>query len=382
MNYIVKVINSICEINKDDWDNIVGEKRILFSYNYLKAVELSKLPNFKHIYVLVYSNDKIVAHTCVNLMRYPLETFLDGIAKKILFLFRKVIPFNSFYIKTLECGGAASLGNPVSINKDENNQYEIMNLMIEQIENIFKDSNATILLFRDFFESDLHNLLPSFEKYNYFKIKIYPLTTLKIKWNSYNEYINSMRSHYKYKVKRTEKKIQDKNIQIELIDDFNKYSKSLYSLWMNTYNNAKEYQREIINEDYFINIKKYLGVKVKILAAVKKEKILGFFLLFDNNSIIDFLYSGLDYQNNYKYSIYYNLLYNLVRLGIEKKIKKIDMGMTTYIPKTELGCDLEYISVFIKLKYKILNKLVNINKIENEIEKSLKLENRRVFSKI
>jgi hypothetical protein len=50
-----------------------------------------------------------------------------------------------------------------------------------------------------------------------------------------------------------------------------------------------------------------------------------------------FFLGGIDYELNRQFNTYFNLLFRIVREGIERGASLIDLGQTAEIPKTRLG---------------------------------------------
>ena len=73
-----------------------------------------------------------------------------------------------------------------------------------------------------------------------------------------------------------------------------------------------------------------------------------------------FLLVGLDYSKNKEYDTYFNIVYRIISLAIEKKCKVLEMGQTSYYLKGRCGGYCEEMYFFIKSLNKPL-KLFVIN---------------------
>lgn len=351
----VKIYNSITEIKKEKWNAIVGRNRLICRHEYLEAIEKSQINDCRFWYPVVYDQDQIIAHTCVYFISTELDTFARGITKKIINLIRRVWK-NFLIMRSLECGTPVALGNTFSY-KDGVDRTIILKRLVQEIESLAKKIKINIVLFRDFYDEELwpNNHL---QQSGYEIIHNLPNTKLKLKWNSFNEYLFSLRSHYRCEIKKQINKCQQKDITFELIRDFSPYGNELERLWMQSYNCAKEYRREKLTSFFFENINKYLGNQSAIILIKKGELAIGFSLLLLDEHTLVYLFCGLDYTYNQKYGVYFNLFYKVIELGIKEKMKDIDMGITTFSPKKRLGGNVFSLHMYIKHFNPLLNKIV------------------------
>ncbi|MBI4650529.1 GNAT family N-acetyltransferase [Candidatus Desantisbacteria bacterium] len=353
----MKVIlhKSISEIDESKWNSIVAKNHLICTYKYLESVEKSEINDCRYYYPVVYEGNEIIAHTSVYFITTELDTFAQGFIKKIIIDIRKKWK-NFLILRSLECGTPVALGTTISF-KNGINRVNALNLICQNIEHLAKELHIPVLLFRDFYNEELE-LFDHLTELGYTGIHNLPGTKIEVRWKSFNEYLNSIRSHYKWKIIERIKKCQRDNISIEILNDYSRYYDDLEKLWMNVYNNAKEYRREILKSVFFKQTKEYLGDKSSII-LIKKDNIpIGFTLLwFDDETLIP-IFSGLDYNYNDEYGIYFNLLYKIVEVAIDKGKKDIDLGITTLIPKKEMGAETVTLNMYMKHLNPLLNKIV------------------------
>ena len=61
MDFKSKWVESIDQINREDWDSVFCNSKILKSYNFAQAIEKSCLQNFQLYYMLVADKSTIVS---------------------------------------------------------------------------------------------------------------------------------------------------------------------------------------------------------------------------------------------------------------------------------------------------------------------------------
>lgn len=341
----IRIYKSISEVNEAEWDAIVGKNKIFCTHRFASAAEKSGLNVGGCYYPVVYDGGKIIAHALVYFFRTELDLFAQGAFKKAINLIRKKCK-NLFILQSLECGSPVALGNTISI-RDGIDRAQAMRILSKGIEDLAKELGIKFILFRDFYdkEVELHDI---FKKLGYMKIHNLPKAEIKIKWKSFDEYLNSMRSNYRRKIIKRMDKCANANISFSILTDFSKHASELKQLYDNVYHNAKEYKRERMTEAFFQNIDKCLGEKSVMLTATKDSKLIGSSLLLLNDKMLISLFMGLDYDYNEEYFIYFNLFYRAIRLAIEKGMDEIEMGITTLDPKRDMGSDVVSLNMYMK----------------------------------
>lgn len=371
-----KIYYSITEIEESKWDSIVSKNRIICSYRFLLAVEKSNINDCNFFYPVVYENNQILAHACTYSITTDLDTLTKGITKKII-RFIRFFWKNFLKIKFLECGTPIAIGNTISFLEDTNKRM-VLNLLVDCIERIAELKKIKFILFRDFYENDI-NLFNNLINKRYKKIYNLPNTILNLHWMSFNEYLDNLRSHYRYKINKNLKIAEQKGITVEVCDEFSNLAEQLQSLWYNVYINAKEYKREILTKEFFENMDMYLGKKSKVILIKNDFQIVGFALLLSDEDTLRFMFSGIDYNFNKEYSIYFLSLYYIIIQAIDEGKKEIELGLTTYIPKINIGA--EVINLYMYLKH--VNILINpiITNLLKFLNPKIKIKATNLFKK-
>jgi len=351
----VKLLKSIREVEEKEWDSIVSTDRLICSHRYLKAIEESNINDCDFRYIVAYRNGKVIAHTCIYSMSFDLDIFATGLVQRINNTIRRIYP-GFLKMGLVECGTPTALGNTISYAEGVE-RVEILNLFVEKMDEFAREKDIGLLILRDFTEDEIkfYDILKQFD---FSRVNNLPNTLLKITWNSFDDYIQGLRSNYRYKIKKNIKKSADRRIKIELLDDYSQYAEVLCRLWMNVYERAKEYKREILTPQYFKNLNRYLAGEALVVVVKKDEEIIGFSLILIDNLTLRYIYSGLNYEYNDDYSVYFNMLYTMIKFAIESRKHKFEMGITTYIPKLDVGAQIEPLYVYLRHRNNILNSIV------------------------
>jgi predicted N-acyltransferase len=179
-----------------------------------------------------------------------------------------------------------------------------------------------------------------------------------VKWKTLTEYVASLRSEYRNKLLSRLSKFQRGGGRITVLEGFARIAPTLAHLWRNVYDQAREYRREILEKDFFENIAAMLGCRSGVVLPEIGGEPVGFMLLFRDDETTTPIFCGLDYSCNKKYAVYFNLFYGVIRECISQRVKDIDLGITTIVPKLELGAEVVNLHMYMKHLNPVLNRFV------------------------
>jgi hypothetical protein len=176
-----------------------------------------------------------------------------------------------------------------------------------------------------------------------------PTCELSINWTSLNDYLQAMRSHYRYRLNKGLKIWQ--SVLTEYLP-LQKFDHQMYTLYEQVYeqSNAK---LEKLSPEFFSQ----LPLPGKLIKASFQSRLLGFAIVIENRSELIFLFTGFDYRFQQEFDTYLNLLLEIVNYGVEKGFKTIDLGQTTEETKMRLGACLKYKSMYLSHSNPVLHTL-------------------------
>ncbi|MBN2545567.1 MAG: GNAT family N-acetyltransferase [Spirochaetes bacterium] len=181
-----------------------------------------------------------------------------------------------------------------------------------------------------------------------------PAVIIKNYFSSWEDYLDSLKSHYRRRYNLISREFQEVVEKETVCSCFNE---EMFKMYLEVLSRSKG-KLESLKISFFQN----LPDKFKLNSFYTGNKLLGWFITFFDNSIFYFFLGGIDYELNEKYQIYFNLLYRILKDGIEKKAKAIDMGQTAEIPKMRLGGKLQKKYMIGYHNNTILRLLMKLNK--------------------
>lgn len=177
-----------------------------------------------------------------------------------------------------------------------------------------------------------------------------PKCILDNTFDSFQGYLDSLRSNYRYRYNKCFKKSSP--LKIEYLEDNKNFTQEMYECYLQVYNKSR-IRVEKLPIDFF------RGEFFKIFVLKKEEKAVGFGQMLENGTELIFEFVGVDYEYNAEYDIYHRILLEIVKYGIENGFKTIDFGQTADESKLKLGS--KYTMLYAYLHHS--NRLINaINK--------------------
>jgi hypothetical protein len=176
-----------------------------------------------------------------------------------------------------------------------------------------------------------------------------PTCIINNNYDSISSYLNKMRSQYRHRIKKAINNLKDITIKKLLPIEFNN---DLYQLYLNVYNKSK-FKLEKLPLSYFKEL------DAEIYCFYNNDKPVGFIQLTYYIDKLTFMFCGLDYKFNDVSDLYYLMLYKIIEIGIENKVKIIDLGQTTENTKLRFAASLEYRYFYVAASNKIIDYLVH-----------------------
>ncbi len=303
-----KTYRKACNL-PDLWDEIAGENP------FLKRDILSKLDGLNPCSQTYHLNEE----KKIALVSYRLKLDMFTFSKHISFK----VPLNV-------------IGIPMSVSKCG---YSIVD------KNKLDDLSEYIKSLKDF-----HVILNSDDNLMLARGNTLPTYKLPLEWSTMDEYILTMRSHYRYRIKKAIKKF--KGVKIEELEDNNLFGQDMYRLYCRVYENSSE-KLEKLSIDFF---RKFPS---RIIKFTVNNEAIAFIQLVERGKELIFLFGGFNHSLNGRYDLYINLLLEIIRYGIENGFKYIDLGQTAGETKSKLGGIQHNKYMYVHHSNKIINFILN-----------------------
>jgi predicted N-acyltransferase len=196
------------------------------------------------------------------------------------------------------------------------------------------------------------------------------IITIDPKWKNFEDYKDSLKSKYRIKVNKADSTSRSLDARLFSESDFATFKDELQQLYQNTIDNAN-FNAQVLNLDTYVKLRAAYHEDFIVKAYFYNDVLVGFLSALANNNHLDAHFIGLDYSLNKTLAIYPRILNDYIRIGIEKKVKYINLGRTASEIKTtvgaipvELTCYLRHKRLFVNSVFKFLNNKIHLKEFK------------------
>lgn len=353
--YTTKILRSIKELSADQWDSIAGGKELARSHAYLSAVEETSVNDAEYFYPVVLCDGKVVAHCCVYTISTDFLQMLPRIVQPMAKTLRRLWP-RLLVVKVTECCSPLVADHSISILEGADRPALIKTIACA-IEQIAKQQRSPLIVVRDFLTSEREKFdLLLNEGFNL--VSNMPLARIRVRWDSYEKYIGSMRSRYRKDVKRRLRRAERTGQQVKKVENFGEFADTWVNQAAVVFENTKGFKREQLAPAYYQNVDKNLGDKSELLAVERDGSLVAHGMLVSDETSTTATYFGRDPGK--PNSEWFQLMNEVIRSGINRKSEFINLGLGSYEAKANVGAEVEPLFVYSKSSSRVVNWLMKL----------------------
>jgi predicted N-acyltransferase len=356
----VSLFESINYVSEDEWNKVVPEDRLLMRHLYLKAIENSSNENQQSRYALIYKNSIPVAAAIFNIVLLSGEDYgpLKSVQNK---LERFKISFkDKATLRMLVCGHTHISGDHGFIYSADITAKEAYHALADACYKIRRSEKLrgkiALQLIKDFYEAEFENS-KYLQVFKYHQFKVDPNMVLRIKpeWKSFDEYLQAMNTKYRKKTLAVIKQgasLERRSLSLNQIEsNFDK----IQMLYLNVANKAKV-RINRFDTSYFIQLKSNLKEAFELTGYYRDGEMVGFTTIIFWGDNCEAHAIGIDYDFNSEFAIYQNMLYDFVKVAIEKKTSKLILGRTAMEMKSNVGAEPVEMCCYVRHSGPLLNR--------------------------
>lgn len=379
---------SINEIDPNVWDSLNSDKDLFHSHRFIRSVEDAKVENSQFWYLLFYSNQELVGTAALSAFTVSLETFLGRAIESLVTRIRSRIPA-FLRIRVLFCGLPISLGQQNLRIKNPTQANEVISLLVQEMETICSTEKISYLCAKEFVEDQV-KVMDGFLDHGFFRGYSIPYVMMKVRWPTFAAYLADLRHGYRRQISQTLLKRKQSEPVLEnplqatsganppiLLGGAKVCNPAMFFEGYLQVMERAEVKLETLNQPFFENIYNYMDKDTEIVAMRDGNRILGSALLMQSGDSLFFVLVGLDYARRDEFDVYFNLVYAIIALAIQRKCQWLYLGQTSYWLKQRVGgyCVPEYL--YFKSRRPFIHRILQL--LKSVIFPELKLETPRVF---
>ncbi|OWY22473.1 GNAT family N-acetyltransferase [Sphingobacteriales bacterium UPWRP_1] len=373
------VYSSVSDIDAEEWDSVFGKSENLpLQHAYLLALEQSNEGKIDFRYVLFRRNSRAVGVACFQLFEVSGSEALKtsaieqqqaepakGVRESAMQWVKKISfnRINRLNLRMLICGNALMTGEygfyftPQIPDADA---VELVRQVIDQTERqeAAAGKKIDLVLVKDF-KQQRNLVAETLLKRGYRKISFQPnmVMHLQPEWLTFEHYLSDMSSKYRVRAKRVLKKgaeMERKDFDATAIEQ---QLPAIYSFYTEVAD-SMDFNLLSASPRYFAELKKQLGHRFRLIAYCLNGQMVGFITAIAGKQHMEVHFTGYNHPLNRDYAIYSNILYDMVKLGIEHRVQTISFGRTALEIKSTVGATGEDMPAFIKHRSRLVNRLL------------------------
>ena len=285
-----RVIRKIEKISPDEWNKIFP--KVPEGYYFLKTLDESNFDQFSFYYILVYEHQQLIGAAPCFTVNYSLDTSINGPLRQFSNAIKKIFP-HIFSIKALVCG--------IPMGQGQMGTAGFSVLVLEAIEGrmeaLARKIHAPIIAFKDF-DRSYDGLFNPLLKNGYLKMDSLPMTSLKLDFPDFENYLKSLSSASRYDFRRKLKKTSNVKIEPSMVSALDERTlDEVYGLYLQA---VEEHDMgfEIVPREFFRLISINMPQETKFFLWRINGKLVAFaFCLLSRGVLLDY-YLGFDHTTN------------------------------------------------------------------------------------
>lgn len=350
MSHHYRLYDSIHRVPQEAWLELQRPGGDLYmDPRFIAVVEatMSEAARFWHL--LVYDdNERPVGSACLCL--FPLDAALlcPPRPRRVLQAIRHVWR-NCLLVQILFCGLPVSAGQShIRFAAGADTREVLRQMDAAMVELAAGVKNAAIIC-KEFAEEELPQI-DGLRELGYVRGPSLPMNVFPHRFGSFDEFCGALRSHYRYKVHRSQRKFAKAGFRIAHLrgaEAAEHYTDPVHQLYLDVADRA-EVRLETLPAEFFRQLALRCGDAVHMTAIFQGERIVAFSWGWRSGGSYQNALVGFDYALNHEHDLYFNLMAQDLDYALRQGAQEILVGQTADVFKSRIGCEVRGRYVYVK----------------------------------
>lgn len=318
MTWTTEIIESINQINPDEWDHLV-QNRPFTNWHWLQLTE-TVLVNHQPRYVLLRQDGTLQA-AIVSALQTRFQNPL----------FQATLGWVIRRFPGLRCSLPLSCDSGILLN-DQVSLAEMFPRLMQGLQDLIQQEHVS------FYTID--HIWPTMPLWQYLqsrglhRIEHLSEIYLDTPWPSFEAYLKSLTSKKRGQYRRVGRRLEEQDITLAVADPLTEDIQTLQTLVNNVFQRHRE--PNLYVDDLFAKASKLMGDDFKLIVARKEGQLIGCLAMLRSGNEWIGKWVGLDYELTWNTRTYYGLSAECVRQTIQAGGQRLRMGTTGYETKRDL----------------------------------------------
>jgi hypothetical protein len=199
---------------------------------------------------------------------------------------------------------------------------------------------------------------------------------LSPEWRQFDDYLNSLQSKYRVRARRAFRLLDGVRTRELSLEEIRHREGELYGLYQQIAASV-EFNMATLDRGYFSGLKEEMGDAFHLVGYFLEGRLLGFYSTIENGEELEAHFMGFDQQFNRVYQLYLNMLFDMIRMGIDMGVRYISFARTAMEIKSSVGAVAEDLTCYIRHRSPVVHPL--IRPLVKWLQPSLEWEPRHPF---
>jgi predicted N-acyltransferase len=337
---------------------------LFLSADYLEALEQAPPKGCRFCYLVFKKKENVVGFMACQVQYFKASDSLNFSNRRdwLLPIKKRLaawVSYNTLIVGNLMLTGDHSIWFD-SANLDFEAQKRLFTEGVNWAKNQLNSSGTriTAVFVKDFTpDSPNHRVVEAQVGFNVFQVEPNFVMTLPQDWLKYEDYLEALSSKYRVRAKRAAKLFGDLEKKEFNIERILAHQSAIYALYRSVCDNS-DFNLVHLHPNYFGQMKRQLEDKFRLFGYFKQGKLVGFYTTIENGQSLEAHFLGYDAAENPNHQLYLNMLFDIIRLGIEIGVQKIVFARTAPEIKSSVGAVAEELSLFLRHENPLFNRLL------------------------
>ena len=349
-------LTSAQQVGREEWDGHIPRDMPHLRYGFLEAVEKSgqgKSP----LYLCARLNGALVGVAVAYQVPVDLMTLAPRKYSRWAKMFRKVWP-NFLLLSSITCGPLVTNCNPnlfISPRLSPDDAARVADALSGELEAAASAIKAQITLLFEFPDEAVAQFGPALRSRGFLQGLSLPGTRLEVSWRDLDGYIAALRKSFRRTVVKDQRACE--TLEFAIVDDFAPFAREAWRLYQNVIERADHVFEELTPE-FFEALAAFEQSRMVTARRRDTGELVGIELLLCGETVLQDLYTGLNYDYNPDQHVYFNLIYPVIGFAGTGGFARLSLGQTSYTFKSRLGVTPYTTSVFVKLRARWIQRIL------------------------
>ena len=366
-NYSHSFYSKIEAISEEIWNDLDCEKNKYFDRTFLKSIEKNHSEIQFYYHILFDTHQKACAFFSFQIIDFEFNSIKNNFElfiKKIQKIATK-IPFfpSSRPLKILIVGNTFVSGEHGFFIKEKLDKKVVLkefSKALLQFTNTQNHLKIDAILCKDFKNESLEST-SIFKEYQFKQFSVEPNMVMEIHpdWKNFNDYLAALKTKFRVKAKKALQQSADLKTVPITSENCEEQLLKMKDLYQKVSSNAG-FNLANFNVATYKDLKRAIGENYLLQSYWIGDKMVGFLSGMIANKCLDAHFVGIDSSLNRQHAIYQRMLYDYIKIAIDKNVEIVNFGRTASEIKSSVGAIPQDLTIYFRHKKRITNRILHL----------------------